>query len=141
MRLSGRKLEKIQEIIERDPQAYSEMEVCLLRHAQTQQRREQTSARLMGENQRELKQLRSRCRLLEGELRRLSAAVHSAAEAAGRSLADWESDRELAWIFGVLRGWEECLPQVAERFEWTPRQVQALENHAAAVQSVSEVLE
>lgn len=141
MRLSGRRLDQIQEIIDRDPQAYSEMEVCLLHHARSQQQKERSSARLMWEHQRELKQLRERCRGLEKQLRELSAALHSATEAAGRSLVDWESDRELAWIFGILRGWEECLSQVAERFEWTPRQVQALQNHGAIVQSASENLE
>lgn len=131
--LSAEKLRQIQSIMERDPQAYSEIEFGLLRHAQGQRREQLVTGRLLTQQQRENELLKNRLALAEKRLTTLARALHSVCEAAGRSLIDWESDRELAWIFGILRGWEELEDELADRFAWTPSQRELIQRYRAGL--------
>ncbi len=136
MILSEEKLRQIQSIMERDPQAYSEIEFGLLRHAQGQRRQQRATARLVTNHKKELEQLRVRNNELEQRAEKLARGLHSVAEAVSRSRVDWESERDLAWIFAILRGWEELEDEVAEKFQWTSRQRALQEEYRQAVRSI-----
>lgn len=51
----------------------------------------------------------------------------SIAAAIAFSARDWALDHRDAWIYGIVLGWDETLPDVAERHRWTPETVKRLE--------------
>lgn len=134
--LTEQKLRQIEAIMERDPMAYSEIEFGLLRHAQSQRKSQRATARWMSRREKELEEWKRRALSAETQLEDIARALHSAGEAANRYLGDWEADRELAWLFGILRGWEECHDEVAAKFHWTPAQQQLLKSYARAINAI-----
>lgn len=60
-----------------------------------------------------------------------------AIESVQRSLVvhpmDMSSDRRMAWIYGILVGWGDALPEVAQKHGWTPKDVQTILGHRRAI--------
>ena len=40
---------------------------------------------------------------------------------------DWGSDKNDAWIYGIIMGWDYAMPEIAKRFGWTDETVARLE--------------
>ena len=40
---------------------------------------------------------------------------------------DWSADKNDAWIYGIILGWDESLPEIAERFGWDESAVRRIE--------------
>lgn len=61
-----------------------------------------------------------------------------ALESVKRSLTfhpmDMSSDKRMAWIYGILVGWDEAsLAEMAKKHGWAPDDVQKLEEHHKAI--------
>lgn len=74
------------------------------------------------------------------DLSDLYAALDSAASVIALSSNDWSTDRDLAWLYGILVGWEDedaesggTIDQLAARMHWNPDDVARLRRLRAAV--------
>lgn len=46
------------------------------------------------------------------------------------SVDDWGASRAMAWVYGIVCGWEEALPEVAAKFGWNDfQQARLVELH------------
>jgi hypothetical protein len=43
------------------------------------------------------------------------------------SVDDWGSTRAMAWVWGIVCGWDEALPELADRFGWSDGAVAKLQ--------------
>lgn len=43
------------------------------------------------------------------------------------SVDDWGASRAMAWVYGIICGWEEAMPEVAARFGWSDSAVARLQ--------------
>ncbi|HLS01708.1 MAG TPA: hypothetical protein VK054_06960 [Beutenbergiaceae bacterium] len=82
----------------------------------------------------QLAQANERIAELEQEWDVLSGALCMASLKAARYPGDWSQDHRLAWIYGLLCGWDdESLSEIAKRHNWEQGLVDNLRRYRKAV--------
>jgi hypothetical protein len=74
-----------------------------------------------------------RFRLNQEEVVALREALESVRDTMACDVRDWSRDRNDAWVFGILLGWEEALDEVAAKHRWKDEDVARLRAYRAAM--------
>lgn len=67
---------------------------------------------------------------------KLKVAIDSAQSAIAFSPHDWGADKRLAWVYGILVGWDdEALAEMQKKFRWTDESVERLKSYHEAIKA------
>ena len=67
----------------------------------------------------------------------LSAAIDSLVACLSFDPRDWGAERRDAWLYGILVGWGDALPEVAARHGWSSVDVMRLTRYHTAIVAAS----
>jgi hypothetical protein len=51
---------------------------------------------------------------------------------------DWSIDRRDAWLYGIVVGWGDALPEVANRHNWDEKTIERLQRLHSEYETLSE---
>lgn len=49
---------------------------------------------------------------------------------------DWSLHKRDAWLYGILVGWDDCLPEIQKRFNWSDKDVSRLQKYRSVIASI-----
>ena len=75
--------------------------------------------------------------MAEEEFQALRLALLSCVTTMNLDSRDWSMRRRDAWFYGILVGWDEALPEIADRYDWSATTVAQLREMNAAVRRVT----
>lgn len=49
---------------------------------------------------------------------------------------DWSTDKRLAWIYGIVHGWDDAMDEMSAKYDWSAETVSRLRRLHASFQSL-----